>query len=255
MDDADARRDEAESLEGLLAPFQELVTLAVALEFHVHVQPQRFRRAGEIDLHRVIDDEIDRHERLDDFRIAAECLHRAAHRREIDHERHAGEILQDDSRDDERNLFVRGRLRVPVRERLDILAPDFFAVAISQDRFEHDADADRQPRDRPDALFFRARERMEKSFAAVPGVELCQRFEFVASLQLRQFRFDLVEIGKLARVVVAFRVLDHAFAVDDKGRAFRHPAHTQVHLRQERVVDHVVAASRPCARNRSGGTR
>ena len=38
--DADARRHEAEGLEGLLAPFQKFITLAVALEFHLHVQPQ-----------------------------------------------------------------------------------------------------------------------------------------------------------------------------------------------------------------------
>ena len=70
----------------------------------------------------MIDDQIDRHERLDDFRIAAEPLHRAAHRREIDEQRHAGEILQDDARDDERNFLVRRFLRVPVRQRLDIFA-------------------------------------------------------------------------------------------------------------------------------------
>ena len=51
--------------------FKKFVTLAVAFEFHVHVQAQGRGGAGEIDLHRVIDDEIDRHERLDDFRIAA----------------------------------------------------------------------------------------------------------------------------------------------------------------------------------------
>ena len=69
--DADARRHEAESLEGLLPPFQKFVALAVAFEFHVHVQAQGRGGAGEIHLHGVIDDEIDRHERLDDFRIAA----------------------------------------------------------------------------------------------------------------------------------------------------------------------------------------
>ena len=160
--DADARRNELESLERLLPPFQKLVALAVALEFHVHVQLQGLGRAGEIDLHRVIDHEIDRHERLDDLRIAAESLHRAAHRRQIDHQRHAGEILQNNARDDERNLFVRRRLRVPVRQRLDIFAPNFLAVAISQHRFEHDANADRQPRNLADALFFQRGQRMQE---------------------------------------------------------------------------------------------
>ena len=177
--DADARRHEPESFERLLTPFQKLVTLAIALELHVHVQLQRFRGAEEIDLHGMIDHQIDRHERLDDFRIAAEPLHRAAHRREIDHQRHAGEILENDPRDDERNLFIRRRLRVPFRQRFDIFAPDFFAVAISQHRFEHDANADRQPRNLADPLLFQSRQRMEKSFAAFAGIEFLQRFEFV----------------------------------------------------------------------------
>ncbi len=69
--DADARRDEAESLERLLSPFQKFVALAVAFEFHVHVQAQGRGGSGEINLHGVIDDEIDRHERLNDFRLAA----------------------------------------------------------------------------------------------------------------------------------------------------------------------------------------
>ncbi len=71
VDDADAGRDEAEGLEGLLAPLEELVALAVALEFHLHVELERLRGAGEIHLHGVIDHEVDRDERLDDFRVAA----------------------------------------------------------------------------------------------------------------------------------------------------------------------------------------
>ena len=41
----------------------------------------------------MIDDEVDRHERIDLLRIAAELGHRVAHRGEIDHRGHAGEIL------------------------------------------------------------------------------------------------------------------------------------------------------------------
>ena len=179
MHDPDAGRHESESLESLLTPFEELVALAVALELHLHVQTQRFGRAGEIDLDRVVHHEIDRHEGLDDFRIAAEFLHRAAHRREIDHEGNAGEILEDDAGHDEWNLVIGRRLRVPIRQRLDVFPPDLFAVAIAQDRLEHDANADRKPGDRPDSLRFERRERMQESFAAAAGVELLQRFKFV----------------------------------------------------------------------------
>src|SRR6478672_4431886 len=142
VNDADPWRHETEGFERLLAPLQELVTLAVALELHLHVQPQRFRRTGEIDLDRMIDHQIDRHERLDDLRIASKLFHCAAHRRQIDHERNAGEILENDSRDDEGDFLLRRRLRFPVRQRLYILAPYFFPVAIPQHGFEHDPNAD-----------------------------------------------------------------------------------------------------------------
>ena len=93
----------------------------------------------------MIDDEIDRHERLDDFRIAPEPLYGAAHRGEINHKRHAGEILENNARDDKGDFLVRRCLRVPFGQRLDIFAADLFPIAIPQHGFQDDANADRQP--------------------------------------------------------------------------------------------------------------
>src|SRR6476469_4736909 len=107
MHDADSRRNELESLESLLSPLEKLVTLAIALELHVQIEFERARRTKEIDLHRVIDNQIDPHERLDDFRVASEPLHSAAHRREIDNQRNSSEVLQNNARNDERDLLVR----------------------------------------------------------------------------------------------------------------------------------------------------
>ena len=76
--DAGARRHDAEIVERLLAPAQELVPLAVAREFHVDVQVERVGRVEVVDLHRVVDHQIDRHERIDLLRIAAEPLHRGS---------------------------------------------------------------------------------------------------------------------------------------------------------------------------------
>src|SRR5207248_3270697 len=195
MDDPDSRRNESESLESLLAPLQELVALAVTFEFHLHIQAERFRRAGKIDLHGVIDDEVHRHERLDDFRIATEFFHRASHRGEIDDQRNAGEILENNACDHERDFLVRRRLRIPARERLDVLPPDFLPIAISQNRFEHDPDADRQTRNFTDALLFQRRQRMQESFPAVTGVELLQRLKFVAHFSSASFALILSKFG------------------------------------------------------------
>ena len=55
----------------------------------------------------MVDDEIDRHQRIDLVGIAAERGHRVAHRGEIDHRRHAGEVLHQHARRAERDLVLR----------------------------------------------------------------------------------------------------------------------------------------------------
>ena len=57
-----------------------------------------------VDLHRVIDDEIDRHARLHAPEVRAARGDRRAHRREVDEERHTGEVLKQDPPDDEGHL-------------------------------------------------------------------------------------------------------------------------------------------------------
>src|SRR5438876_2581429 len=108
MHDADSRRNELESFECLLTPLKKLVTLAITLELHVQIEFQRARRTEEIDLHRVINNQIDRHERFDDLRVASESLHSAAHRCEVDNQRNSGEVLQNNARNDEWDLLVCG---------------------------------------------------------------------------------------------------------------------------------------------------
>src|SRR5256886_3198600 len=132
MHDADSRRNELESLESLLTPLKKLVTLAIALELHVQIEFQRARRTEEINLNRVIDDQIDRHEWLDDLRVASEPLHSAAHRREVDNQWNSGEVLQNNARNGEWDLLVRGRFRVPFCKRFNIFSPDLVSVPAAQ---------------------------------------------------------------------------------------------------------------------------
>src|SRR5205823_10398112 len=67
MTDADARRDNAKTIERLRAPFQELITRTIAPKLRLHVQAQSVGTRPEINLHRMINHEINRHERLDDL--------------------------------------------------------------------------------------------------------------------------------------------------------------------------------------------
>ncbi|MCY1373071.1 hypothetical protein D9M69_603210 [compost metagenome] len=81
--DAEARRHDAKGVEGLHAPFHELVALAVALEFELHVEVERVLRAVVVDHHRVIHHQVHRHQRLDAFGVLAQALGHAAHGHQV----------------------------------------------------------------------------------------------------------------------------------------------------------------------------
>ena len=65
MADAGAGRHDAEVGEALLAPFQEPVALLVLLVFARHVLAERLAGAEIVDHDRMVDDEVDRHQRID----------------------------------------------------------------------------------------------------------------------------------------------------------------------------------------------
>src|SRR6476660_9596992 len=58
MNDTNPRRNHSKSLEGLLAPLEELIPFAISLEFHFEIQPKGLRRSEKIDLHRVINYQV-----------------------------------------------------------------------------------------------------------------------------------------------------------------------------------------------------
>ena len=93
MADAGSRRHDLEIVERLRAPLEELVALAVACIFELDVLAERLGRAELVDHHAVVDDQVDGHQRIDLLRVAAELLHRVAHRGKVDDRRDAGEIL------------------------------------------------------------------------------------------------------------------------------------------------------------------
>ena len=118
--------------------------------------------------------QIHRHQRLDDLGILAQARDGGAHRRQIHQQRHAGEILQHDARDDERDFLRAFGVRLPVGQRADVVLGDFFAVAIAQDGFEHEPDGNRQFGDRADAGFFERRQRIKFPRLAVAGFKRLQ---------------------------------------------------------------------------------
>jgi hypothetical protein len=95
----------------------------------------------------VIDHEIDGHERLHPRDVTASSDHCRPHRRQIDEKRDTGEILEQDAPDDEGDLRRPLCVRLPARQRFDVLVSDAPAVEIAQHGFEQDAKAHREPRD------------------------------------------------------------------------------------------------------------
>ncbi len=138
MADPGRGRHHAEVVEGLLAPAQERVALLVPLVVAVRVDVEGARVPERIHLHRVVDDQVDGHQRIDLLRIGAELFHRVAHRGEIDDGGDAGEVLHQDAGRLVGDLLGRLGLRVPARDRLDVLLRDRLAVLEAKGVLEQD---------------------------------------------------------------------------------------------------------------------
>ena len=147
MDDAGVRRHDAEISERVLPPPQERIALAVARELELGVQLKRVAAAEVVNLHGVIDDELDGLQRVDAIGIAAEANHAVAHRGEIDDARDAGEVLQQHARGRKRDFFLQLRARFPARERLDVLGVHEARIFVPQQVFEKNFQRVRKPRD------------------------------------------------------------------------------------------------------------
>ena len=149
--DAGARRHDLHVRERLLAPAQEQVALVVALVLELDVLAERERRAVLVDLHRVIDHEVGRLQRVDRVAGQAELDERVAHRGEVAHRGDAGEVLHQHARGAELDLVLDALLRVPARDRLDVGRVDRLAVLVAEQVLEQDAQRVGQGRDVADA--------------------------------------------------------------------------------------------------------
>jgi hypothetical protein len=121
--------------------------LAVALELELGVADERVRPAGHVGDHRVVDDQLGGGQRVDPGGVAAELGHGVAHGGQVDHGRHAGEVLHQHPRRGEGDLPVGRGGRVPAGEGLHVLGGDRAAVLGAEQVLEQDLQRVRQPRD------------------------------------------------------------------------------------------------------------
>ena len=157
--DAHPRRHDAEAAKRLLRPAQQHVTLAVTLVLALDVALVCLGIAERVDLHRVIDHEVDRHQRINAHRIAPGARHCRAHGGQVDDRRHAGEVLQQHARRHEGALAIVGRWpSVPARQRLDVFVAREPRPGVADEVLEQDLDCHRQPRHVTDAAVCELRE-------------------------------------------------------------------------------------------------
>ena len=153
---AGAGRHDAKVGEPLLAPFQEPITLLVLFVLAGHVLAERFAGAEIVDHDRMVDDKIDRNKRIDLIRIAVQRDHGVAHCGEIDHRRHAREVLHQHARRAEGDLVLFFAAIVdPRRDRLDVFLLDGAPIFVAQKVLKHDFERERQLGDAGEPVLFR----------------------------------------------------------------------------------------------------
>ena len=136
MADARAGRHHAEIVEGRLAPAQERVALAIAFELARDVLLEGVLRAEVVHHHRVVDDEVDRRQRVDLLGVTAQRRHGVAHRGEVNDGRNAREVLHEHAGRAEGDLAVRAALLQPVGAGLDVSLRDRAVVFVTQQVLE-----------------------------------------------------------------------------------------------------------------------
>jgi hypothetical protein len=140
-------RDHAEVVERPLPPAKELVPFAIPLVIEIDVGGECLGAPEGVHLHRVVDHQLDRLERIDPARIASELRHGIPHGGEIYDRRHAGKILQQDPGGSEGDLAVRRARGRPARQSFDVVPGNGDAIFRAQQILQQDAQRVRQKAD------------------------------------------------------------------------------------------------------------
>ena len=152
--DAGARWNGSEVLEALGTPFEEVVALRIAGIFELDVLFERLGVAEFVDHDRMVDHQVDRNLRVDLGGITTKLCDRIAHRGEIDHARHAGEILQQHARGAVLDFLAGGRVALPVGNRLRVFGRDGeTAIFEAEHVLQQDLEAEGQFRNIADRRF------------------------------------------------------------------------------------------------------
>jgi hypothetical protein len=135
--DAGAGGHDAEVVEGRRAPAQEAVALDIALVLAIDILAEGLGGAEGVHHHGVVDDQVDGVQGVDLLGIGAELGHGVAHGGQVDHRRHAGEVLHQDPGRAEADLVLHGALVIePCSQGLDVVGTHSGAVFVAQQVFQ-----------------------------------------------------------------------------------------------------------------------
>ncbi len=137
-----AGRNGGEVAKPGLAPLEEGVALAVALELEERVGLVGGRRAVFVYLDRVIDHQFGGHQRVHALWIAAQGLNCIAHGGKIDDGGDAGEVLHEDAGGHVGDFAGWLGFRVPIGEEFDVGGSDVNAVFAAEQIFKQNFEAD-----------------------------------------------------------------------------------------------------------------
>ena len=107
----------------------------------------------------MVDDEVDRHQRIDLSRIGAEMRRRVAHGGEVDDRRHAGEILHQHARRPVGDLAVGAALFEPGRDGADVVGGDASPVLEAEQVLEQHLEREGEAGDTGEAVPLRVGQR------------------------------------------------------------------------------------------------
>ena len=133
-------RYDAEISKRRLTPAEQCVALLVALKLEQRIVQERIVRTELVHLHRMIDNEVGRDQRIGEFGVSAHGCKRVAHRREIHNARNAREILKQNASGAELDFFCRPADR-PASHVLDIVLLYGAIIFETQQVFEQHFDA------------------------------------------------------------------------------------------------------------------
>lgn len=139
-----AGRHNREVLESLLTPLEEGESFLVADELELFVFVLSVGRARNVNLDRVIDDEVHLAQRVDLARISAHLLASSTHGSEVNNSGHTGEILKDDTGRLERNLYHLLGILLPIQDGLNVGLLDVEFIAVTHGTLEKNTDRERQ---------------------------------------------------------------------------------------------------------------